>query len=110
MGLALSGGGDPFRPTSQRKGRTFTASTPGASDRTLISARPGTTLGALMMTRSGYGPAVPSNTTFCSPMWAWIETGKRMMKMAAKAEVNPTNQGIGAFIRIDGHLGDARRM
>ena len=72
--LALSGGGDPLRPVSQRNGRTDTASTPGASDRTVISASPGTTTGALMMTRIGYGPAAPSKTTFCWPMCADAES------------------------------------
>jgi hypothetical protein len=52
-GLAVSGGGAPFRPVSQRAGNTETFETPFVLTRTVISARPGTTRGGRIITCTG---------------------------------------------------------
>jgi len=58
---ATSGGGGAAVMGSQYTGRTSTRCTErGASRRTLIWTRPGTTPGFRTMIRTGYGPAAPS--------------------------------------------------
>ena len=50
---AASGGGAPFVPTFQRTGSTVTFSGLPANTRTWICAKPGTTPGGTMVTRTG---------------------------------------------------------
>ncbi len=57
---AASGGGAPFVPAFHWMGWTVTSSAFASPSFTVISATPGITTGGRTMTRTGYGPALPS--------------------------------------------------
>jgi len=57
---ASSGGGAFFASAPHARAVAVTRCTPAPVTRTMISARAGITVGLRMMTRTGYGPALPS--------------------------------------------------